>query len=382
MSSYGNGTHDLVGIAGTVTATLAPGATDVTFVLQGVLSTFDISSQAGATVTVDNTVEVGSALNLDTNGGAIILDNNTILTLHALGAADVTIDDGGSFSLSAALINANLLSSGAATFGSGGGTDVISNTGSIGINVSLLSGWQPFKGFVGASDIIDDQALRWTGLTSYTVSGSDTNNGVETIAITQGGHTFQFEAEGSELALGTFNTVTGGPLRLSEDASGGTDITVCFARGTRLATAEGLAAVESLRIGDLVTTLRGDQRVSQPVKWMGWRRIDLAFHTQPEMVSPVRIQRGAFGPESPHADLLVSPDHAIFVDGMLICARQLVNDATMYQRRACLLSTISMSSWTSMPSCSPKACPLKAISIPATAASLPTRRRCRFYIPT
>jgi hypothetical protein len=33
----------------------------------------------------------------------------------------------------------------------------------------------------------------------------------------------------------------------------------------------------------------------------------------------------------PHRDLIVSPDHAIFVDGKLICARQLVNGATIRQ---------------------------------------------------
>jgi hypothetical protein len=33
----------------------------------------------------------------------------------------------------------------------------------------------------------------------------------------------------------------------------------------------------------------------------------------------------------PHTDLLVSPDHGVFVDGKLICARQLINGTTIRQ---------------------------------------------------
>jgi hypothetical protein len=50
-------------------------------------------------------------------------------------------------------------------------------------------------------------------------------------------------------------------------------------------------------------------------------------------VAPIRIQRGAFADSMPHTDLLVSPDHAIFVDGRLICARQLVNGTTILQEQ-------------------------------------------------
>jgi hypothetical protein len=47
------------------------------------------------------------------------------------------------------------------------------------------------------------------------------------------------------------------------------------------------------------------------------------------MVAPVRIARGAFAEAMPHRDLVLSPDHAVFIAGKLICARQLINGSTI-----------------------------------------------------
>jgi hypothetical protein len=120
----------------------------------------------------------------------------------------------------------------------------------------------------------------------------------------------------------------------------------CFLMGTRIATSRGEARVEELAVGDvvqtvacaartipddLVVTLADGQLSAQPVKWIGRRRIDLLAHPRPEMVAPIRIRRDAFDDGMPHRDLLVSPDHAVFVDGKLICARQLVNGTTIRQ---------------------------------------------------
>jgi len=105
----------------------------------------------------------------------------------------------------------------------------------------------------------------------------------------------------------------------------GTDITLsnvaCFAAGTCILTSTGERAVETLRVGDIVLTLSGSGLVAQPVKWLGHRRIDLTSHPRLETVAPVRVQLGAFADGIPHRDLMVSPNHAIFVDGKLICAR-------------------------------------------------------------
>ena len=106
---------------------------------------------------------------------------------------------------------------------------------------------------------------------------------------------------------------------------------VCYARGTMIRTPDGELPVEKLRPGKQVITLVDGQEVPQTVTWLGHRRIDLAGHPRPETVAPIRIQRDAFADGMPHRDLVVSPDHAIFVDGKLICARQLVNGTTIRQ---------------------------------------------------
>ncbi len=120
----------------------------------------------------------------------------------------------------------------------------------------------------------------------------------------------------------------------ASDGSGGTEIflaSVCYAGGTRILTAAGEKAVESLNPGDLVITVVADEQIACPMKWLGHRHIDLANLARPETVAPVLIQRDAFAYGMPHRDLMVSPDHGVFVDGYLICARQLVNGATIRQ---------------------------------------------------
>jgi hypothetical protein len=106
---------------------------------------------------------------------------------------------------------------------------------------------------------------------------------------------------------------------------------ICYVAGTLILTATGERRIESLVPGDLVLALDGDELTPHPVKWLGRRRIDLAAHPRREMAAPIRIRRGSIANNMPHSDLLVSPDHAIFIDGKLICARQLINRTTIWQ---------------------------------------------------
>jgi hypothetical protein len=106
------------------------------------------------------------------------------------------------------------------------------------------------------------------------------------------------------------------------------DAVPCFCAGTRLRTETGEVAVERLAIGDRVTTLSGETR---PIIWIGHRRVDCRRHPNPEQVLPVRVARHAFGLHRPYADLLLSPDHAVLAEGVLIPIKCLINGRSIVQ---------------------------------------------------
>lgn len=105
----------------------------------------------------------------------------------------------------------------------------------------------------------------------------------------------------------------------------------CFAAGTRILTPDGDVPVQALAAGDEVLTLRGESDAVGRVIWAGRRRVDLARHPRPDKVVPVRILAGALAVGLPEHDLLLSPDHCLFIDGHLIEAKTLVNGATIIQ---------------------------------------------------
>ena len=96
---------------------------------------------------------------------------------------------------------------------------------------------------------------------------------------------------------------------------------VCFFAGTMIACPDGERAVETLSIGDQVLTSEG--RV-MPVRWIGRNTVSTKF-ADPLRVLPIRIKAGALADHLPVRDLLVSPEHAVLVDDILVQAGALVN---------------------------------------------------------
>ncbi len=105
----------------------------------------------------------------------------------------------------------------------------------------------------------------------------------------------------------------------------------CFREGTHILTLRGHVVVEDLRIGDQVVLARG---AAAPIRWIGYRTIDCNRHPLPAEIWPIRVLAGAFGPGMPIADLMLSPDHSVHVEGMLIPVRYLVNGRSIRQEQS------------------------------------------------
>jgi hypothetical protein len=154
---------------------------------------------------------------------------------------------------------------------------------------------------------------------SYAFKGSDST-------------TFTSASDGTATFSGDFSSEY---FILTPDGHGGTDVTVsdspCFRRGTRILGERGELAVESLKIGDRVATLSG---VMRPIRWIGRRSYSGELATGDSRLLPIRIRAGALDEASPKRDLWVSPEHAMYVDGMLIPAAALVNGESIIQEDA------------------------------------------------
>ena len=130
--------------------------------------------------------------------------------------------------------------------------------------------------------------------------------------------------------LGTYAVGGTSGLVFSPDSGTGTLVTLaCFAAGTRIATVHGDVPVERLCIGDRVHAQFGG---TMPVVWLGRRRVNCQRHPRPTEVWPVRVRAGAFGDAVPRRDLLLSPNHAVYVDGVLVPVRYLINDVSIMQQ--------------------------------------------------
>ncbi|MDR3532299.1 MAG: Hint domain-containing protein [Rhodopila sp.] len=189
----------------------------------------------------------------------------------------------------------------------------------------LLDDTADFQGtIVGLATSDSNSFVDLTYLDPTTVDHTSVNDGVVTLYDSSGNTLASLSIAGGYTSAG-----------FKPDDNGGTDVfIVCFGSGTQILTPDGNVPVEAITAGDQVIAVVDGQRVAQPVKWVGYRKLDLNRQANGAALAPIRIKRGAMAEGLPARDLLVSPCHCMLIDGKLVPAKLLVNDMTIVRETA------------------------------------------------
>ncbi|MBT54564.1 MAG: hypothetical protein CMF72_14355 [Mameliella sp.] len=155
--------------------------------------------------------------------------------------------------------------------------------------------------------------------TGYTISGGD---GVEYPVFTDGAGTYALIIPNATTQTQVASSGTSNDFQ-SETSD--TNVYLCFGQGTLIATPDGDRAVETLSMGDLILTAEG---TAVPVKWVWTQTVATRFNPA-DRLQPVRLRAGALGDGLPLRDLVLTADHALLIDDMLINASALVNGSTI-----------------------------------------------------
>ena len=277
------------------------GATGSVSLSNGNLTTSSLSVAAGvARFPVRGTVTVDPR----SNSGVITASGGLLKVTGSIsGSGSDTIANASTLEANGILVTQSLAFGNSASNAAIQLDTVLLTTRSFGIN-----NWQM------TDELIINNGSSVTGQ-SWTPGAGNTG----TLTVTTTGNTYTF----SNVTLASAVTP------VFTHGSNFVELISCFAAGTLIETAAGPIAVEDLSVGDAVLT--ADDETIEPVIWIGHRTIDCASHPHPDAVWPVRIRAGAFGAMSPSRDLFLSPDHAVFVNGVLVPVKLLINEATIRQ---------------------------------------------------
>jgi len=260
-----------------------------------------------------------------TNNGAIIIDGSAASSAASTVVNFNTLAGTGTISLGSAQVNITGTTTAGSTFAFTDGNALLTLNAAQASFASTITGFRP-------GDTID--------LGTNAVPNLAVTNMVYTAGTLGAPGSLTFAIDQNDIPYADVVLSIAGPYQPTDftltktTPTGGADYVVttsaapCYAAGSRIATPGGEVAVEHLRPGDQVLSAFGG-RVA--IAWIGHRRVDCRRHPRPQDVHPVRIQAGAFADGLPVRDLYLSPDHAVFVDGVLIPVRYLINGATIAQ---------------------------------------------------
>jgi hypothetical protein len=287
-----------------------------------------------------------------TNEAGALISGGVILK----GAASDTLENAGTITavgtaayLGGTATNLLLLDPGAKFSGTVKANSTATNTIDLksGSSIGTLSGLG--VGYIGFGTIAVGTSAAWdisgkiAGFTGETITGFNSHDQLDLTNLTfSAGDTETFDStshiltiknsSGDTLTSIQFDSSIGADtFKLLSDQHTGTfveesDYTPCYLKGTQVRTPGGDRPVEALRIGDLVMT-RDGQALS--VKWIGRRSYRDWLAVGNEDAQPILFKTASIADGVPSRDLYVSPEHAMFIEGVLVPACHLVNGASV-----------------------------------------------------
>ena len=113
------------------------------------------------------------------------------------------------------------------------------------------------------------------------------------------------------------------------DGNGG--VITCFLPDSMIRTPEGDVAVQDIQVGDSVVAYVDGQQQVRKVVWAGKAHVTVkAGLPDDEAGYPVRILKDALAEGVPYKDMLVTPEHCLFFNGLFTPVRMLVNGASIF----------------------------------------------------
>nr|WP_237442451.1 Hint domain-containing protein [Saccharibacter sp. 17.LH.SD] len=104
----------------------------------------------------------------------------------------------------------------------------------------------------------------------------------------------------------------------------------CYLAGSLIRTPRGDVPVETLKEGDTVLTYQNGKAEEHPLRWVGKKHLYVRPNAHNGFVDyPVCIKKDALADGVPSQDLFVTPEHCMFLNGMFIPVRMLVNGVSI-----------------------------------------------------
>lgn len=280
------------------------------------LSTYTVTAEKNTYVTVTTgAVSLGTHVVVNADGGSANLAGGL---LEAVSGITVNISNGGMFDGNGMISAASALT---LNFQDGGGTlNLVGSSDGL----ALLDG-ASINGFGAGDNIIVES----NGATA-TISDVSYDGLFNTSTITfSNGDTLELNGEYQDTDPDADNY-----LATVADTQGMGTVLVCFLPGSMVRTARGEVAIEDIRVGDEVLVLEEGAEVFRPVSWVGMQSVTVRPGLYPDEAGyPVRIVRDAIAAGVPYKDMLVTPEHCLFMQGRFVPVRMLVNNRTIYYDR-------------------------------------------------